>query len=345
MATKVGEFFVDLLVDAASGNLSVKQLVGALGELDVASVTSVGIVRKITEGLWGLAKAATGTSVELSALSATTGVNPHLIEQWDKAAEQVTHRSGSIVKAIEAVQAMNRNLKFSGPPPELGGLLDTSPYKRDDKGNQIPKDAIDYLKEFAAPGSAYRRLDRDAQQKALAGPFGGASQDAFLMLKALIDKTFPDPGKIRVLSNEQISGLTKVDSDWIKVKQDVVGIFDKFLTAGGMVDNILKGADILLNFIGKFLDLVEKRGAAPSVNPTTGAQGGVNIPYPGAMLAKELENKAKAATAAAEQKGGGTNRIAVDILHNGREKTRTYVEMSPTRDEFFNLSFELGNTP
>lgn len=337
MSGKVGSFFIDLVVDAATGNLSVKQLVAGLGELQVASVGTVGVIEKISEKIWDMGKAAVGTAVDMARLHALTGIDPKIAQQWDKAAEEVTHHSGSIIRAISAVNDMNMRLDTEGTPDAITGVFQTNPWKRDKAGKQIPKDAIDYLKEFAAPGSTYRSRDELTQQRNLPSIFKSAGEDMFLVIKELIANKM-HPEQISVLENKQIADLNHVDSDWIKVKQDVVGIFDKFLTVGGVVDNILHGADVLLKFIEKFIDLIGKREGKPVVNPLLGASGGVNIPFnPGAMLGQELANRVNAAADTTEKKYVEKNSKVEIELRNGKNRFKTYVELGTTRQDFWNM--------
>lgn len=260
MATKVGEMFVELVVDAASGNLSVRQLVGALGELDVASAASVGILGKVADTIWGMASAATGAAVELSNLSAVTGLNPKMIDQWDKAAEAITGHAGTITQAIKTVQAMNQTMASTKRiPGEITGYLQTTPYKYGPGGEYLgQKQLPDYLKEFAQPGSGYGRLDKTLQMSTL--NLFGNGQELWRVIESLKAGTF-NPSAIPTTSAKQDKDLASVNSEWIKVKQDIIGIFDKFLLAGDRLSAILKYADEILKRISFGMDTPKVQNA------------------------------------------------------------------------------------
>lgn len=358
MATKVGEFFVEMLVDAASGELSVRQLVSGFGELNAVGAGSIGILGKIGETLWGLAKAATGMAVEMAGLQDVTGVDPQLAQQWDKAAERVVHHAGSIVAAIKAVHQIQKDVATGqSPPAALGGLLGLSPYKVDAQGKQTVKDAMDFMREMAAPGSTYRTRSRDVQQQALGQVFGGAGEDMFRVLEQMIAGKF-HPEQISVLNNGQVGALNKVDADWITVKQDVVGIFDKFLLAGNDFDKILTGLHQILGYVDGWMDKHKDHSYVQDVKdiktawkPGTALDLLDMLSGRSSMLARmgALLPRPPAHVPAANALGVGDLRGKLDIslTSNGKSlgtKT-TYVDRAGTMRDFWQVTDQLGLTP
>lgn len=329
MGVKVGEFFIDLAVDAASGNLSVKQLVGALGELDVASVAGVGVVTKITETLWGMAKAATESAVELTTLNELTGAEPKFVQQWEKAAQRINILPGTIGRAVKAVNDMMGAISANkmSPPGELSGILGILPDKIDAQGNRIKKTFQDIMKELADPKSRYWSLPSDqVRQQILGGAMPGVDRDAVFRILNEMKAGRWHPELITGMSKGQVKELTDVDRQWIGVKQQVTDVFQQFLTAGGAVAEILSGAKDLLIAVKELLDM-------PEVKKLLHAGGGVvsaalsGLAHPvdvlGTLLgqqgmtsedawAKGLENKLKLATAGATP-GGGDLRGKLDI--------------------------------
>lgn len=254
MATKVGEFFIDLAIDAASGNLSVKQLVGALGELDVASVTSVGIFSKVADTLWNLAKAATGTAVELSALKEVTGADPKIVQQWEKAAERIGIQSGSIIRSIQGVNKMMGGVASGTAqmPMEFGRLGITPQKGVDDKGRPVMKDFFDIFKELANPKSAYWKESAQVQQKLLGGmPFSNP-EDIFRLLNQAKAGKFK-PEDISVLEDKQVGDLNAVRQEETKISQQMVGIFDKLILGGDAFHRVLVSISGKLESIDKWI--------------------------------------------------------------------------------------------
>lgn len=258
MGVKVGEFFIDLAVDAASGNLSVKQLVGALGELDVASVAGVGMLTKVTETLWGMAKAATESAVQLTQLYGLTGVDIKFVQQWEKAAERINIVPGTISKSVKAVNDMMGAISANkmGVPGELSGILGILPDKLDAQGNRIKKTFGDIMKELADPKSRYWALPSDqVRQQILGGALPGTDRDAlFLILKEMRAGKW-HPELITGMNKGQVKELTDLDRQWIGVKQQLVDVFQQFLTAGGAVSEILSGARDLLVAVKELLEM------------------------------------------------------------------------------------------
>lgn len=259
----MGELLVELLVDAASGNLSVRQMVAALGDLDVASAAAVGTFGKITEHLWEMAKTATATSVELTTLAEITHSDPAIVLKWERAAARMHISAQSIVGAIMSVDKIQRDVESNKGVPGWMGAYGIEPWKgrSADGKTMLYKDLFDYVREFSAKGSTYQTtLSEKRQQDLLANMFGGNGDSIFRLIKDVSE------GKVRLsdvrgLDNKQIGALNKVDADWISVKQDVTGLFERFLTGGEMVDQILVGAKNLLEAINKILDMPSVRKA------------------------------------------------------------------------------------
>lgn len=256
MATKVGEFFINLAVDAASGNLSVNELVSSLGKLDVVSAGTVGVLGKITSTLWGMAKAATGTAVEMSVLNDITGVNPKMVQQWEKAAQRINVQAGSIVSAVRGVNDMMGSIaaRKSSPPSELTGWLGITPQKGlDAQGRPVMKSFFDLISEVAKPTNRYWSFTPQVQQQLLGGAFPGAdSKDMFRILNEMRAGKFR-PQDISVLENKQVKELTDVSRKNTEVGQQMIGIFDKLILGGGALATVLDSVSAKLDVIDKWL--------------------------------------------------------------------------------------------
>lgn len=371
MATKVGEFFVELAVDAASGNLSVKQLVGALGELDVASVGTVGVISKVADTLVKMAMAATQTAVELTGLAEVTGAEPKLVQQWEKAAERVLHHSGTITKAIRAVNEMNKGLSIGqAPPAALTGILGLSPYRTNAEGKTVTKDALEYLKELAAPGSTYRTRGREVQQAGLNALFPGAGEDIYRILNAMIAGKF-HPEEIRGMDNQTVKDLNRVDEDRIKIGQQMTDIFQQIITHGGDVANALEAVSKGLTALSAFLEENKKHSYTTDVK---NIRAGLGDPAVAADLSKKaalfylnsllpvgpvidalMEKRAGRSVAEprvnlpAGAGAGGELRGKLDISLTTDGKPRgnktAFVDRTATSRDFWSVTDQLGNTP
>ena len=257
MSKKVGELFVELVVDAASGNLSVRQMVGALGELDVASAASVGILGKVGETLYDMAKAATDTAVELTALHDLTGADPKIVQQWDKAAAGIVGSAGVIVKAITSVNEIQKRLASGqGAPAALTGLLGLTAYKVDANGKETLKDAMELMRDMAKPGSLYRSRSRLVQEAGLQELFGGNADNVYRIIQSMIAGKFHpenEPG----MNNRQVRDLNQVRMKEIEVGQKLTGIFQDLLLGGGQFAKVLDSLSQKLEVIDKWLQSKE----------------------------------------------------------------------------------------
>jgi len=256
VATKVGEFFINLAVDAASGNLSVNQLVAALGKLDVVSVTSVGIISKVADSLWGMARAATGTAVEMSILRDTTGVDTKLAQQWERAAQRINVHAGSITKSIQGVNDMMGGIaaRKSSPPMEMTGWLGITPQKGlDAAGRPIMKSFFDLMGEIAKPTNRYWTYTDQVKQQMLGGVFPGSDpKDLFRILNEMKSGKFR-PQDISVLEGKQVKELTQLQRDQTKIGQQMTGIFEKMLISGGNFSLILDSISAKLAWIDQWM--------------------------------------------------------------------------------------------
>lgn len=257
MATKVGEFFIDLAVDAATGNLSVKQLVSALGELEVASVTSVGILAKIGDSLWNLAKAATGTAVEMSDLRDITGIDTTLAQQWEKAAQRINVHAGSIVASIHGVNNMMGAIaaRKAAPPMELTGWLGINPHtgRMDAKGHPVMKNFFDLMGELGNSKSKYWGYAPQVQQQLLGGAFPGSDpKDLFRILNEMRAGRFR-PQDISVLDKSQVKDLNHLREQETEASQKITGIFEKLLVGGEGFAKILGAINEKLTALDKWL--------------------------------------------------------------------------------------------
>lgn len=273
MAVKVGEFFINLAVDAASGNLSVNELISALGKLDVVSVGTVGVLSKITSTLVQMGQQATATAVEMSVLQDITGVNPKTVQQWENAARRINIQAGSIVNAVRGVNDMMGSIaaRKASPPAELTGWLGITPQKGlDAQGRPVMKTFFDLITEIANPKNRYWSFTDQVKQQLLGGAFPGAdSKDIFRVLNEMRAGRFR-PQDISVLENKQVKELTDVNRKQTEIGQQMVGIFDKLILGGSALATVLDAVSAKLEVLDKWL--ASKQGN--QVLSAVGASGG-----------------------------------------------------------------------
>ena len=352
MATKVGEVFIDLAVDAASGNLSVRQLVSALGDLDVASVGSTAALAKVGDVIWNLSKSAMNTAVELSALAELTGIDPVVAQQWEDAAAQIVGHAGSITNAIKAIAEMNMKISApgGGTPAVLSQLLGMTPYKENGK----LKSAMDYMKEMSAAGSQYRKLSFDQQREATREMFGGAGDDAFRLINRMMVGKF-HPESHLGLTAKQITDLNALHGQETRFGQQTEGIFQKLLTAGGVLTDALISLNKTLDTLNKLMATKQFGASMRSVygawgnaiknNPIAmgmhaGADSGRTI---GGLISPLLSHS----LGFSKQQDMLRGKLDLNMTMNGKYAgtATAWLDKSGTMRDVWNATDHMGNTP
>lgn len=356
MAKKVGELFVELVVDTASGNLSVRQLVGALGELDVASAASVGIMAKLGETLYDMSKAAVDSAVQLTALHDITGADPKIVQQWDKAAAGVVGSAGVIVKAITSVNEIQKRLATGqGAPAALTGLLGLSAYKTDAKGHEVLKDAMDLIKEMAAPGSLYRSRSRAVQEAGLQEIFGGNADNVFRIIQSMTEGRF-HPEREPAMNDRQVRELNDVNMKLVHVSQEMTGIFQHFLTSGGAVAGVLDSLADKLRVVDTWLGSKEGQSTIGSLG--FGVNELIKRDFNLYAIGKdfgELFGKTYFGPVAAPKLYPSTSvrvddlrgKLDINLLLDGRHVANktTYIDRTGKMSDLMDATLTQGNTP
>lgn len=295
--------------------------------------------------MWELVKAAAQVAVEFTALHDITGADPKIAQQWDAASQRVTGSAGNIVAALKSIWDIQRQIESGGGQPRFMGQYGIEATKIDEQGKLVYKTLYDYMQEFAAKGSRYQQLGPALQQTLLQNMFGSNGENIFRDIAALRAGTFR-PADIPVLSNQQTKDLNATNMDWRAVTHDFMGVLDKFIILGGVVDNLLKAADELLVGAGKIIDA----GNYPQQAETGikrlagGLLGESNIASTEDAFMNEISNRLAISNGAQRPKDDGkiTLGIHVDGKHVG---DRTYRRDYVTRDDIHIMTENLGNTP
>lgn len=104
---KIGEFFVELLVDSASGKVAVGDLLSKFKELEVATVAEIGALIGLGVKLAQVADQAMETAVAFSHFETQTGLSSQKLQRWQIVAEQVNVTAETMASSVSALQ---RNL-------------------------------------------------------------------------------------------------------------------------------------------------------------------------------------------------------------------------------------------
>lgn len=247
MANKVGDFFIDILVDAASGNLSVKQLIAAMGDLEVASLGGTYGLTKIAGKIADVAKVASDASVDLMNLKAQTGADPHQVQQWEMAAKAITGHSVDIRGEIQSItDQMSKIKKEGGPLGMLTGNFSVGPWK--DRARGVMKSFFDVVDELSK-SKKFMALPIQDKEYFMQGVFKDAKSMG-LVFEAMKRGEFR-PGDVNGLTDKQIENYAKIGLATIKIEQLMQSIVDHLLLNGGALLETLNAARDTLITIDK----------------------------------------------------------------------------------------------
>lgn len=100
----IGEFAVDIVVDAASGNLTIGELITRFGSLQVATTGEVYALVKLADKLAGVAEQAIATTLAFELFEATTGLSSQELQRWQIIAEQAGVSASAVAASVSSLQ-------------------------------------------------------------------------------------------------------------------------------------------------------------------------------------------------------------------------------------------------
>lgn len=117
--TTIGEFVLNLVVDAGKGEMTVNGLVASMGELEVASVGEIAILFKLAQQLAELTDHAIKTSLGIEHVTSTTGMSTKSLQEWSNVAE-FAGLSGKTM--ADTLAEISHNLSMGQYMGDYGGL-------------------------------------------------------------------------------------------------------------------------------------------------------------------------------------------------------------------------------
>lgn len=120
MAQKVGEMFISILVDTAKGDLSVKGLVGRMGELNVASLTGIGSMTAMAGALEDMVSGSIDTAHHLRILRDTFSLNTMEVQRWQAVGSAAGLSADQMAASLGNLASQINHLKKFGEGPMMG---------------------------------------------------------------------------------------------------------------------------------------------------------------------------------------------------------------------------------
>ncbi len=120
--TGIGEFFVSLTVDAASGALTVGNLVQEFGALEVATVAEIGLLWELAVQLARVTDEGLKASLGFAQFTMHTGLSAQELQRWQIVAEQAHGSAADVAGTVENLTKHLANLAIGIPDSSLGSL-------------------------------------------------------------------------------------------------------------------------------------------------------------------------------------------------------------------------------
>lgn len=186
---KLGEFFVELLVDAGKGSLTVRDLIGKFGDLDAVSASVVGGLGVMGEKFAELADRAFEAAAGFEAFSSQSGLSAQELQKWQIVAEQANVSAGAVANSVMSLQKQLAEIRLG-------------------RGNIAPFQMLGISSQQSAFGVLTQLRDR------LRGMDRATATN-------LISQMGIDPSMIQLLtlSNEKFAEFTKTISGMSEVQE------------------------------------------------------------------------------------------------------------------------------
>lgn len=123
MSTTIGEFFVDLVVDAGAGELTIGNLVKSMGELEVASVGEIAILGELANKLGEISDASIKSALAFMQYTSATGGSTKSLQEWQAVAAHVGVKGEEVASIFESVSQSVIGLQKFGVKSDLANLL------------------------------------------------------------------------------------------------------------------------------------------------------------------------------------------------------------------------------
>lgn len=139
---KLGEFFIDLFVNASDGQLTVSKLVSSMGELEAVTLGEIGLLFEMGVQLASITDKAITTSLGLNVLTTTTGTSAEAIQRWQRIAEQVGLPAGVATGAVNALGEALGKIRVGQQTGATAGFMRLGLDPRDAQGNLKDVDTL-----------------------------------------------------------------------------------------------------------------------------------------------------------------------------------------------------------
>lgn len=255
-----GEFFLNLVVDAGKGELTLGNLVSSMGELEVASVGEIAILQQLAKSLEKITDAAIKNAIGFTDYASATGASTEELQKWQNAARHV-NVSASTTESV--LRRISHDLATGALSGDFGGLKNLSMLftrahiSLQDFKKEKPEELLNAIRR-----SAYFQGLPNATQEAILSqsdlaPMLNALRTS--MLTAEEFKKFAEEGEI--MPKESIK-------KWMEIHSEFTSIAEISERIGGVVahwfsDDLQDSLKMTIKLLGQAADLIDPKVKKP----------------------------------------------------------------------------------
>lgn len=114
MSTTIGEFFLDIVVDAGKGEMTVGNLVKSMGDLEVASVGEIAVLAELASKLAQITDASIKSALGLHHYTAETGASTKALQEWESAARHTTVSAQTVEQSMLGISEQLEDIQRFG---------------------------------------------------------------------------------------------------------------------------------------------------------------------------------------------------------------------------------------
>ena len=190
---KLGEFFLSIAVDATTGELTIKNLISSMGDLEAITVANIGVLFEMANALAQIVTSNISAALNLDKTTQSIDTSSEAIQRWQHVAK-MTGLSGeveSVTQALKTATSWVEKLKLHG----LAGL---------------PPDAIKKLRFFGIDPMQLKDADdlmRKLRESVQSGTINGVrvTKDAMHAMLQTLGSEFSDSQRVFEESGEKFN--------------------------------------------------------------------------------------------------------------------------------------------
>lgn len=214
---KIGEFFLDLFVDAGKGELTVSNLVSSMGKLEVATVGEIAVLFELAQRLAAITDHSIQAAMGFRDYETATGASTDALQAWEAAARQVGISNTTVQSSMEGISGSIQGMLSGVDSNKLANLGRAFGISLKGITADKPEELLRRIREseqFQSSSNAFKDFwlksaGLDQMRNVLIKGKGGISDREFL-------QAVSDAGKI-----------SKADAEkYVKMKTDLVAIED-----------------------------------------------------------------------------------------------------------------------